>query len=181
MVTVPGRGATVQAARGFYRDHLGIIVMAQAIGLVATVALVLFALGLQRQDPGRRLLRNTGVAVAVASVVTAVPVLWLCVAAPTVKPGMLTRLLVASDLVDVVLFVAIACFAAAIAVAARSQWVKVLALAVTLLAVVRAVLLITGSRLLEVAAPAAFLVLVLILSIATLTGRPPFGDRQRVA
>src|SRR5918998_3753720 len=92
MVTVPGRGATVQAARGFYRDHLGIIVMAQAIGLVATVALVLFALGLQRQDPGRRLLRNTGVAVAVASVVTAGAGLWVLAVAPTITPRVATPL-----------------------------------------------------------------------------------------
>jgi hypothetical protein len=75
MVTVPGRSATVQAARGFYRDHLGIIVVAQVMGLIAAAAFVLFAVGLQRQDRGRPLLRYAGVAVAAASVVTAVPVL----------------------------------------------------------------------------------------------------------
>src|SRR5215216_300159 len=84
MVTVPGRGATAQAARGFYRDYLGIIVVAQVIGLIAAVA------------------------VAAASVVTAVPVLWLCVAASTVTPAMLTGLLVASDFADAMLFLAIA-------------------------------------------------------------------------
>ena len=61
MVTMPGRGATVQAARGFYRDHLGIILVAQVIGLIAAVAFVLFAVGLQRQDWGRPLLRYAGV------------------------------------------------------------------------------------------------------------------------
>ncbi len=181
MVTVPGRGATVQAALGFYRDHLGIIVVAQVIGLLAAVAFVLFAVGLQRQDRGRPLLRYAGVAVAAASVVTAVPVLWLCVAASTVTPAMLTGLLVASDLADAVLFLAIAGFATAIAIAARPQWAKALALAVALLSIVRAVLLVTGSELLEVAAPVAFLVLVLVVSVATLTGRALLGDRKRVA
>jgi hypothetical protein len=130
MVTVPGRGATVQAARGFYRDHLGIIVVAQVMGLIAAAAFVLFAVGLQRQDRGRPLLRYAGVAVAAASVVTAVPVLWLCMPASTVTPAMLTGLLVASDIADVVLFLAIAGFATAIAIAARAQWTKALALAV---------------------------------------------------
>ena len=181
MVTVPGRGATVQAARGFYRDHLGIIVVAQVIGLLAAVAFVLFALGLQRQDWGRPLLRYAGVAVAAASVVTAVPVLWLCMAASTVTPPMLTGLLIASDIADAVLFLAIAGFATAIAIAARPQWAKALALAVALLSIVRAVLLVTGSELLEVAAPVAFLVLVLVLSVATLTGRALLGNRKRVA
>jgi hypothetical protein len=174
MVTVPGRGATVQAARGFYRDHLGIIVVAQVMGLMAAAAFVLFAVGLQRQDRGRPLLRYAGVAVAAASVVTAVPVLWLCMPASTVTPAMLTGLLVASDIADVVLFLAIA-------IAARGQWTKALALAVALLSIVRAVLLVTGSGLLEVAAPVAFLVLVLVVSVATLTGRPLLGDRQREA
>jgi hypothetical protein len=119
------------------------------------------------------------VAVAAASVVTAVPVLWLCMPASTVTPAMLTGLLVASDIADVVLFLAIAGFATAIAIAARGQWTKALALAVALLSIVRAVLLVTGSGLLEVAAPVAFLVLVLVVSVATLTGRPLLGDRQR--
>jgi hypothetical protein len=108
-------------------------------------------------------------------------VLWLCMAASTVTPAMLTGLLVASDIADAVLFLAIAGFATAIAIAARPRWAKALALAVALLSIVRAVLLITGSGLLEVAAPIAFLVLVLVVSVATLTGRPLLGDRQREA
>jgi hypothetical protein len=132
------------------------------MGLMAAAAFVLFAVGLQRQDRGRPLLRYAGVAVAAASVVTAVPVLWLCMPASTVTPAMLTGLLVASDIADVVLFLAIAGFATAIAIAARGQWTKALALAVALLSIVRAVLLVTGSGLLEVAAPVAFLVLVLV-------------------
>ena len=180
MVTVPGRGTAAQAAVAFYRDHLGIIVVAQVIGLIATVAFVLFALGLQRQDGGRPLLRYAGVAVAAATVVTAVPVLWLCLAAPTVSSRMLAGLLVASDLVDVVLFLAIAGFAAAVAIAVRPRWAWALAPAVALLSVARAVLLVIGSGLLEAIAPVAFLVLVLVLSIATLTGRALLGNRERV-
>jgi hypothetical protein len=86
----------------------------------------------------------------------------------------------AQRIVDAVLFLAIAGFATAIAIDARPQWAKALALAVALVSIVRAVLLVTGSELLEVAAPFAFLVLV-VLSVATLTGRALPGDRKRVA
>ena len=74
------------------------------------------AVGLQRQAGGRALLLYAGIAVAAASVVTAVPVLWLCMAASTVTPAMLAGLLVASDMADAVLFLAIAGFATAIAI-----------------------------------------------------------------
>ena len=50
MVTVPGEQDGVAFTRDFYRDNRSVIVVSQAIGLVAAGTFAGFARGLQRSD-----------------------------------------------------------------------------------------------------------------------------------
>jgi hypothetical protein len=112
-------------------------------------------------------------------VVTAIPVLALCVVAGDASARTLQALALASDLVDVLLFAAIAVFAGVIAGLASMPVLRVLAGLVAALAAARAVLLLAGSGLLEVVAPVAFVVLVLALSVLLLRGRDPISAGRR--
>lgn len=166
MVTVPGADHSVAFVRRFYEVNRTVIVIAQVIGLAAAVAFLPFARGLQRQAwVGRSpWVFAGGVAVTLAAVLAGVPPLLLCVVARTAGSGTISSLAAASDLVDVVLFLAITAFAVAVAVAVDTTGVQALAGVVALLSAVRAVLVLTGGGALELVAPVAFLVLVLCLA-----------------
>jgi hypothetical protein len=116
-------------------------------------------------------------AVAAASVLTVVPPLWLTVVADTASDDAVHRLAVASDLVDVVLFLAIGAFGAALVTAAPATWFRVLSTVVAVLSVARAVTLLLGSDLLELVAPLAFVALVVVVSTLALLGRTPVARR----
>ena len=178
MVTTPGRGAAESAARALYRDHRGVIVTAQVIGLLAAAAFAAFALTLQRPSTRQPWLTSTGLAVAGAAGLTAVPVLWLTAIAASAHANQVRSLLLASDLADVLLFSTISAFAVVVALSARARWLQGCAITVAVLAAARAVLLLTGSSLLEVVAPLAFVVLVVVLSVVTLARRPLFGSQR---
>jgi hypothetical protein len=120
-------------------------------------------------------LEIAGLGVAAASVLTAVPVLWLTAVAGSGSDGLVHGLAVASDLTDVLLFATIALWATAVLGAAEPLWFKTLAGAVGVLALARALLLLVGSDLLELVAPLAFVVLVAVLSTLMLVHRSPFG------
>jgi hypothetical protein len=178
MATTPGRGTPEPLARAFYVEHVGVVALAQVVGLLAAAAFLPLAVGLQRQSPGRRGVAAAGFSVAGAAVLTALPVLTLLAVAPTAQEGLLRALLVACDLADVVLFAAIAGFAVTVALAAPARWVKAVGLLVAAISVARAILLVAGSSLLELTAPLAFLVLVSLLSIAAARGRALLGGAR---
>lgn len=183
MVTAPGRGTADAAARSFYSANVGVILLAQVIGLLAAAAFVAFAKGLdgRQVQSGRDMPRSSvalaGWSVALAAGLTAVPVLWLSAVAQNAGSAMLHALLAASDLTDMVLFAAITTFALATAAAARDRWVSIWALVVGALAAARALLLLFRSDALEMVAPMAFLSLVLLLSAAALARRPLLRPR----
>ena len=165
MVTVPGEQDGVAFVRDFYRENSAIIVTAQVIGLAAAVVFLGFARGLQHSDwvGAAPWVLVSGVAVAGAAVLTAVPPLVLTQVARTAEDDNVSSLARASDLTDVALFIAIAVFALAVTVAVKSTWVRSISAVVALLSGLRSALLLTGSEALEVAAPMAFIVLVLCL------------------
>jgi hypothetical protein len=169
MVTVPGGDRGVAFVRDFYEANRTVIVLAQAIGLVAAVAFLPFARGLQRQSwVGRRpWVFVFGAAVSVAAVLAAVPPLLLCVVASTAGSGTLDALATASDRVDVVLFATISAFAVAVAVAVDTTWVRALSAIVALTTAVRGLFSLTGQEPLELVAPMAFIVLVVSLAITS--------------
>jgi hypothetical protein len=169
MVTVPGGDRGVAFVRDFYEANRTVIVLAQAIGLVAAVAFVPFARGLQRQSwVGRRpWVFAFGAAVSVAAVLAAVPPLLLCVVAPAAGSGTLDALATASDRVDVVLFATISALAVAVAVAVDTTWVRALSAIVALTTALRGLFSLTGQEPLELVAPMAFLVLVVSLAITS--------------
>lgn len=172
MASVPGGDDSVVKVRDFYLAHTGIIVTAQVIGLVAAAVFVPFvrSLGEAWSTSARApWVARLGYAVAAAAVVTVVPVLWLYAVAGDGSGALVHRLARASDLVDVVLFTAIAAFAVAVALVVPRAWLGLLSWVVAALALVRAVLLATGSEVLELVAPLAFVTLVLALSLSALT------------
>ena len=168
MASVPTRSDSAEVVHDFYTEHTAIVVLAQLIGLGAAVAFGFFARGLDfvvgRSD---RTLWIAGTGVAVAAAITAIPPLWLCAAAEDASTATLHTLTVASDLTDVVLFVAIAAFGSAIALTGAT-WLRVLGLVTALVSLAHAALLMAGSGPLEVVAPLAFVVLVCALSAAAL-------------
>ena len=181
MASVPGGDDTVADARAFYVDNTGVVLAAQVVGLVAVAPLLLFVRGLARSPlvAGRNHVRTTGVLVAAAAVVTAVPPLWLCAVAGTAPADTVHRWTVASDLVDVLLFVAIAGFAAACASAVpHPGWLRWVGIVVAAACLGRALVILAGGGLLTVVAPLGFVGLVCVLSVLLLRGftpRPPNG------
>ena len=166
MVTVPGESNGVAFVRSFYEDNRSVIVVSQVIGLVAAVAFFVFARGLQHREWVGRApwVFVCGSGVAVAAVLAGVPPLVLCVLARSGAANTISTLATASDLVDVVLFAAIAAFAVSVTVAVGTTWLRALAAVVAVISGVRAVIVLTGGSALELAGPIAFIVLILSLS-----------------
>jgi hypothetical protein len=163
MASVPTGNDTASVVRSFYVDHGMVVLVAQMIGLVAAGAFVMFSLQLAAaaQADVRRRLQVTGAAVTTGAVLTAVPPLWLVMTAADATATSLHDWARASDLTDVVLFLAVAAFAPAVAVATAS-WIRPAAAVIGATCVVRAALLATGTDALELLAPLAFMVLVVI-------------------
>jgi hypothetical protein len=181
MASVPGGDDATSTVRDFYTRHTSVIVTAQVIGLLAAAAFVPFALTLRSRAAGQRHglggLEAAGLAVPGASLLTTVPVLWLCAVADSASSSLAHRLAVASDLTDVVQFAAIAAFGAMLASASTVAWFKVVAAVVAVLALARAVELVVGSQLLELVAPMAFVALVVLVSTLVLLRRSPVSPR----
>jgi hypothetical protein len=177
MASVPGSSDAVSTVRTFYTAHAGVIIAAQVMSLLASATFVLFTLTLRQRGSERRTglgrLEAAGLAVAAASVLTVVPPLWLTVVADSASSSGVHRLAVASDLVDVVLFLTIGAFGAVLAAAASASWFKGLSAVVAVLALARAVESLLGSKLLELAAPLTFVALVVLVSTLVLLRRPP--------
>lgn len=178
MASVPGGSDSASVVRDFYTAHTGVIVVAQVVSLLASAAFVPFVLTLRRGAGARGDrpdVEAAGVALALASVLTVVPVLWLTVVADTGSKGLVHGLAVASDLTDVALFTAIALWAGTLVRASTTSAFRAVAGVVAVLGMARAVLLLARSSVLEVVAPLAFIVLVVALSLLVLLRRSPLG------
>jgi hypothetical protein len=176
MASVPGGSDPLSTVRDFYTAHTGVIVVAQVVGLLAAAAFVPFVLTLRRGTPARTArpdVEASGAVVALAAVLTAVPVLWLTVVADTGMAGTVHVLAVLSDLTDVALFTAIALWCATLVRASDRLPFRVLAGVVAVLSVARAVLLLVRSSVLGMVAPMAFILLVVVLSALVLLRRTP--------
>ena len=177
MASVPGGSDAASEVRAFYTAHAGVVITAQVLSLAASAAFAMFALTMRQRDAGLRRglgrVEAAGLAVAIASVLTVVPPLWLAVVADSASSAAVHRLAVASDLVDVVLFLSIGAFAGVLAAAASATWFTVLSALVAVLATARAVSLLLGSEWLELVAPLAFVALVVVTSTLLLLRRPP--------
>ena len=175
MADIPTLDTPIGRIQRFYANHGGIIVVAQIISIFASILFFVFVWALAgqlslRTAPAITRLRATGVLVGLASIATAIPPVLLGLASvpSDATAHALTR---AADLTDVVLFTAIALFSLELARDATIGWLKGAALAMVALSVVRAVLGVAEVTALDIAAPLAFLALVLAVSFGVLRGR----------
>src|SRR4051812_9598722 len=132
MASVPNGRDSMSTIRVFYENNAGLILVAQVLGLLAALTFIPFAIALERQGHDQEPTTSawitwSGMGVAVGAVLTAIPVLWLTAIVDGGDTTMIRRLVEASDLTDVVLFVAIAGFAAALLRAAAVAWLRVAA------------------------------------------------------
>ncbi|KQU70269.1 hypothetical protein [Phycicoccus sp. Root101] len=103
---------------------------------------------------------------ATAAVLTAVPPLWLCVAASSASAALIDTLALLSDMVDVVLFLTIAFFAAACARGLLGpSWLRRTALGVAALCTLRAIEIVLRGWVLAIAGPVSLILFVVALSV----------------
>lgn len=169
MVTLPSSAQTPSAIAGFYAANRVIILIAQVVGLFAVPVFMAFAVGFDESVTSSRASRGigfigwAGILVAAVSLVTAVPVIWL--AFTTAGLPLMVRM---TDLSDAVLFLAVGAFALTTAVRGQQApvWLRSLAALTALAALARSATGFLGvTSFLDVAAPLAFLALVLAASI----------------
>jgi hypothetical protein len=171
MVSVPTAQDSAEHIKAFYAAHGTVIVIAQALGALALIPLVIFARALDLRarasdDTGRSWIIPAAVLVVIAEIVTnAVPVVIVMMSgASQASTHTLTKL---EDVADAVLFVALALFVVAVA---RSQvrWLVAVGWASAGLMVAHAAVSLFGVSALEVVAPLSFVVFVFLLCILML-------------
>ena len=166
MVSLPTSAQSGAQIAGFYRAHAGVILVQQVLGVLSVVFFLIFAVAL---GAGRRRWLLVGTAlVAITELPTNVLPVVLALSNPT--PDGAYALTVVEDLADAALFASIAVFAVA-ATIDQVAWVQVAGLMVAALSVIRAAASPFAITALDVVAPLAFLVLILILSIRLLIGK----------
>jgi hypothetical protein len=174
-VSLPASSSTPARIAAFYQQHATAVIVTQLVGLVAAAAFVMFlrtVLARERTGTtGQRRLWATGALVVFGQLLTAAPVLALALL-PSAEPVTWTRLTELSELADDVLFVAIAVFCAELAWSSSQWWLRIFAGAVAALALARGIDTALGAGILDALAPSAFLLLMLVISIRVLAGRP---------
>lgn len=171
MASVPGGSESVPSVRDYYEEHARVVVVSQAVELVATLPLICFLRGLAASPlvRAKRAAVLAGGTLVLASILTLVPPLLLVVRHDDGSSNEVHAWAVLADLTDVLLFAAIAAFAISHGWAGTwPPWLRWLALLVGCLAAVRAVAILLEGVALELAAPLAFIVLVIVLSILML-------------
>ena len=165
MVSLPTSTQSGALIAGFYRAHAAVILVQQVLGVLSLVFFLAFARAL---GAGRRrwLLVGT-VLVAITEIATNVLPAVLALSNPA--PDGAYALTVVEDLADAALFASIAVFSIA-ATIDQVAWVQVAGLVVAALSVIRAAASPFAVTALDVLAPLAFLVLILILSVRLLIG-----------
>jgi len=166
MVSLPTARQTGRAIVAFYAAHAGVILVQQILGLVTLAFFLGFALALGARR--RRWLLVGTVLLAISELVTnIVPVI---LALTTPEPDGAHAWTVVEDLADEALFISIAVFSVA-ATIDEFGWVRAAGLVVAAISLLRGVLTLFGVAALDVLAPIAFLILVLILSVRLLMAR----------
>ena len=166
MVSLPTSTQSGPQIAGFYRAHAAVILIQQVLGVLSLVFFLAFASVL---GAGRRRWLLVGTAlVAITEIGTNVLPVTLALSNPA--PDGAYALTVAEDLADAALFASVAVFAVA-ATIDQVAWVQVVGLVVAALSVIRAAASPFAITTLDVLAPLAFLVLILILSVRLLIGK----------
>jgi len=165
MVSLPTSTQSGALIAGFYRAHAAVILVQQVLGVLSLVFFLAFARAL---GAGRRrwLLVGT-VLVAITEIATNVLPAVLALSNPA--PDGAYALTVVEDLADAALFASIAVFSVA-ATIDQVAWVQVAGLVVAALSVIEAAASPFAVTALDLLAPLAFLVLILMLSIRLLIG-----------
>jgi len=162
MASLPTAGDSEATIAAFYRDHATIVVLQQVIGVLALLPLVAFGLSIA---PNRWLRPALFLLVAVELVTNIVPL--VIVAAP----GAAHPLTLVEDLADSALFVSVALFLIA-ATLGEALWLRAIAYAGGAACIIRALASPLGVTALDLVAPLAFVLFVLLLSIRLLV-KPP--------
>jgi hypothetical protein len=180
MVSVPTAEDSAEHVKAFYTAHGTVIVIAQAIGALALIPLVMFARALDRRarasdEAGRSWILPATVLVVIVEIVTnVVPVVIVTMS----NAGSAHTLTKVEDIADVVLFVALAIFTVAVS---RNQvrWLVAVGWASAGLMLAHAGLSLVEVSALQAVAPLAFLVFVLLVSIRVLV--QPILDPEAAA
>jgi len=177
MVSVPTATQTGRQIQAFYAAHPTVILVQQLLAIVALGFLIAFAMALGARR--RRWLMVATVLLAITELATNIPPAIL--ALTNLGPDNAHALTVFEDVADMALSLAIGVFSVA-ATMDQVPWVRTVGLLVAAVSLARVVMMPFGVRTLDVVAPIAFLVLVLILSVRVLLGRStqmPIGVAHR--
>ena len=169
MVSVPTAEDSAAHVKSFYAAHGTVIVIAQAIGAIALIPLVMFARALDRRarasgDAGRSWIMPAAVLAVIAEIVTnVVPVVIVMLS----NAGSAHTLTKVEDVADVFLFVALATFTVAVS---RNQvrWLVAVGWASAGLMIVHAALSLFEVSALQAVAPLSFVVFVVLVGIRVL-------------
>jgi hypothetical protein len=161
MISLPTAAETGDRIVAFYAAHGQLIVLQQIVGVVALAAFIAFGLSL----PPNRWLRPALWAFVVTELVTnLVPLIIVATNPPAETTHSLTFV---EDLADTALFISIALFISAAALA-EPTWLRLAGYLVAAACVIRAVASPFGVTALDQIAPLVFVAFVLVLSIKLL-------------
>jgi hypothetical protein len=166
MVSLPTATESGRQINAFYTAHPAVILVQQLLAIVALGFLVAFAVALGARR--RRSLMIATVLLAITELATNIPPAIL--ALTNLDPDSAHALTVFEDIADMALSLSIGVFAV-VATMGQVAWVRAAGLLVAAISLVRVVVTPFSVRALDVVAPIAFLVLILILSVRVLLGR----------
>jgi hypothetical protein len=167
MGSLPTAAQSGEDITAYYAAHRQLIIIQQIIGVLLVVPILAFARTLDRRtrspggQTGRWIMPAALVLVAAEIATNVLPV--VLAAMPDASPATAHGLTLAADLVDAVLFAAIAFFSLTAALA-EPVWVRGLGLMVVALTLIRAFASPMGMTVLDAVAPIAFVAYVLVLS-----------------
>jgi len=167
MGSLPTAAQSGEDITAYYAAHRQLIIIQQIIGVLLVVPILAFARTLDHRtrslggQTGRWIMSAALLLVAAEIATNVLPV--VLAAMPDASPATAHGLTLAADLVDAVLFAAIAFFSLAAALA-EPVWVRGLGLAVVALTLIRAFASPVGMTVLDAVAPIAFIAYVLVLS-----------------
>ena len=161
MVSVPTAAMSGAEIVAFYKAHGTLVVVQQAIGVVALLAFVAFALSLPRN---RWLIPSLVLFVITELATNVVPLLIIAVGSSPDSAHTLTRV---EDIADALFSIAIAAFVAAASLG-QPIWLRIAAYVVALANVARGVADSFGIAALDAVAPLLFVAFILVFSVKLL-------------
>jgi hypothetical protein len=176
MVSLPTAAEPGTSISDFYSAHRQIIIWQQVIGalgllpFVAFVAAIVDRVRAAGRQPSRWLIPAAALVVIAELATNLVPLAIVLAFQPAADTA--HTLTLVEDLADSTLFASIAAFVLA-ASTAETSWVRALAALVAVASLARAIASPLGLSALDVAAPLAFIGLVVLMSIRILAGAGP--------